>query len=67
MMANYNVGFAVPNCLILERPALFNPLHSALLVEPFEMIDGFALPPRGPGLGVVFKDEVLQTICIGRE
>jgi len=60
MAANYHVGFAVPNCLILERPALDNPLIPALLREPFQVQDGHLRPPSAPGLGVELTDEALS-------
>jgi L-alanine-DL-glutamate epimerase-like enolase superfamily enzyme len=60
MAANYHVGFAIPNCLILERPALDNPLIPALLEEPFRVSHGSLLPPSAPGLGVRLTDEVLS-------
>jgi len=60
MAANYHVGFAIPNCLILERPALDNPLIPALLKEPFQVRDGHLLPPTAPGLGLELTEEVLS-------
>jgi L-alanine-DL-glutamate epimerase-like enolase superfamily enzyme len=60
MAANYHIGFAVPNCVILERPALDNPLIPALLTEPFQIKDGQLLPPSAPGLGLHLSEEVLQ-------
>jgi len=59
MAANYHVGFAVPNCLILERPALDNPLIPALLREPFQVAVGHLHAPTAPGLGVELTDETL--------
>jgi L-alanine-DL-glutamate epimerase-like enolase superfamily enzyme len=52
MAANYHVGFAVPNCLILERPALDNPLIPALLREEFQVRDGYLRPPSAPVLAL---------------
>jgi len=60
MAANYHVGFAVPNCLILERPALDNPLIPALLKEEFHVRDGHLRPPTAPGLGVELTEEALS-------
>jgi L-alanine-DL-glutamate epimerase-like enolase superfamily enzyme len=59
MAANYHVGFAVPNCLILERPALDNPLIPALLREEFRVQEGYLRPPSAPGLGVELTEETL--------
>jgi len=60
MAANYHIGFAIPNCLILERPALDNPLIPALLLEPFKVRNGNLFPCSTPGLGVHLTDEVLS-------
>ncbi len=60
MAANYHLGFAIPNCLILERPALDNPLIPALLLEPFNVREGALLPSSAHGLGVQLTDDVLS-------
>jgi L-alanine-DL-glutamate epimerase-like enolase superfamily enzyme len=52
MMANYHLGFTQPNCFILERPVMHNPLEVETLVEPLKIIDGYLMPPTAPGLGV---------------
>ncbi len=58
MMANYHLGFTQPNCFILERPVMHNPLEVETLVEPLKIADGYLLPPTAPGLGVELTDEV---------
>jgi L-alanine-DL-glutamate epimerase-like enolase superfamily enzyme len=58
MMANYHLGFTQPNCFILERPVMHNPLEVETLVEPLKIIDGYLLPPTAPGLGVELTAEV---------
>ncbi len=58
MMANYHLGFTQPNCFILERPVMHNPLEVETLVEPLKISDGYLLPPTAPGLGVVLTAEV---------
>jgi len=58
LMANYHLGFTMPNCFILERPFMDNPLDTETLVEPFELLDGCVEPPTAPGLGVLLTDEV---------
>lgn len=58
LMANYHLGFTMPNCFILERPVMGNPLDTETLVEPLVLIDGCVQPPTAPGLGVVLTDEV---------
>ncbi|MFI4933315.1 MAG: mandelate racemase/muconate lactonizing enzyme family protein [Caulobacterales bacterium] len=58
IMANYHLGFCMPNCFILERPVMQNPLETEMLVEPLEIRDGHVLPPRAPGLGVTLTPEL---------
>ncbi|MHB1518041.1 MAG: mandelate racemase/muconate lactonizing enzyme family protein [Acidimicrobiales bacterium] len=58
MMANYHLGFTVPECFILERPVMANPLEDEMLVEPLQVVDSHLLPPTAPGLGVELTDEV---------
>jgi L-alanine-DL-glutamate epimerase-like enolase superfamily enzyme len=58
LMANYHVGFTQPNCFILERPFMENPLDTETLIEPLDVVDGHVAPPSSPGLGVVLSDEL---------
>jgi L-alanine-DL-glutamate epimerase-like enolase superfamily enzyme len=58
MMANYHVGFTQPNCFILERPVMHNPLEVETLVEPLEIVEGYLMPPTAPGLGISLTAEV---------
>jgi L-alanine-DL-glutamate epimerase-like enolase superfamily enzyme len=58
MMANCHLGFTQPNCFILERPVMHNPLEVETLVEPLKIVDGYLLPPTAPGLGVELSAEV---------
>ena len=60
LSANYQLGFTVPNCFVLERPFMSNPLETELLVEPFVVEDGFVCPPTAPGLGVQLTAEVRE-------
>ncbi|MFI5397449.1 MAG: mandelate racemase/muconate lactonizing enzyme family protein [Candidatus Binatia bacterium] len=60
LSANYQLGFTVPNCFLLERPFMSNPLETELLVEPLVIEDGCICPPTAPGLGVRLTDEVRE-------
>lgn len=60
LAANYHVGFASSNCIILERPALSNPLVQNLLLDRFNVHEGFLHPPSAPGLGVELNDAVAR-------
>jgi L-alanine-DL-glutamate epimerase-like enolase superfamily enzyme len=56
--ANYQLAFTTPNCVMLERPFMNNPLDTELLVEPLRTEDGHVLPPTASGLGVWLTEEV---------
>ncbi|MGH9006293.1 MAG: mandelate racemase/muconate lactonizing enzyme family protein [Acidimicrobiales bacterium] len=58
LMANYHLGFTMPNCFILERPVMDNPLDVEMLVDPLKLVDGFIQPPTAPGLGVLLTEEL---------
>ncbi|GAA2119466.1 mandelate racemase/muconate lactonizing enzyme family protein [Actinomadura napierensis] len=56
--ANHHLGFTQPNCVMLERPVMGNPLETEMLVEPLDVRDGYALPPSASGLGVELTEEI---------
>jgi len=58
IMANYHLGFCLPNCFILEYPVMNNPLDTEMLVEPLGISSGHVLPPQAPGLGVRLTDDI---------
>jgi L-alanine-DL-glutamate epimerase-like enolase superfamily enzyme len=58
VMANYHAGFAAPNCHWLEYPTQPNPLITALLTQPLEVVDGYVLAPTGAGLGIDVTPEL---------
>ncbi|TDD69186.1 mandelate racemase/muconate lactonizing enzyme family protein [Actinomadura darangshiensis] len=58
LTANYHLGFTQPNCVMLERPVMGNPLETEMLAEPLQIVDGYVLPPRAPGLGVELTDDL---------
>ncbi len=47
-----------PNFMIQE--ANQGPLHKKIFKEPLVFENGFLIPPKGPGLGVEFDEEVLK-------
>jgi L-alanine-DL-glutamate epimerase-like enolase superfamily enzyme len=57
MAANYHAALAGGGRLA-EWPMPEFPLREAMLVEPFEIVDGRLQPPTTPGLGVELTDEV---------
>jgi len=51
-----------PNFLIQE--ANQGPLHKKIFKEPLVFENGFIVPPKGPGLGVEFDEDVLKAHLI---
>ena len=59
-MQNLHCGFAAPNTRILEIAPDYAGLHSDLLVEPFVLHHGKALPPQAPGLGIQLTEAIKE-------
>ena len=51
-----------PNFLIQE--ANQGPLHKKIFKEPMVFENGYIIPPKGPGLGVEFDDDVVKAHLI---
>lgn len=60
LAANYQLAFTIPNCVILERPIMHNPLETELMTEPLVVENGQVRPPTAPGLGVHLSAEVKE-------
>ena len=60
LAANFHLAFATPNALIGEYPMVSYPLLDELLVEPFDIENGYLLPPSTPGLGVELTDAIVE-------
>jgi mannonate dehydratase len=55
-LASIHVDLATPNCVIQEM--IEGPGWQADLFETeFTVVDGYALPPERPGLGLGFSEE----------
>ena len=52
-----------PNFMIQE--ANQGPLHKMIFKEPLVFENGFIIPPKGPGLGVEFDEDVLKAHIVG--
>jgi L-alanine-DL-glutamate epimerase-like enolase superfamily enzyme len=57
LAANYHLALTTPNCVMLERPIMANPLETELFSTPLVVEDGHVLPPTAPGLGVHLTEE----------
>ena len=56
--ANFHIALANANCFIAEYQVERNPLFDELLVEPFDIRDGYLHPPTAPGFGVHLPADV---------
>ena len=57
-MQNLHCGFASANTTILEIAPAFGALHREMINDSFVMENGYAFPPRHPGLGIVLTDQI---------
>jgi len=60
LMSSYHVAFANPNAIILEQVLASGNVVRDFLVEPLDFRDGFLYPPKAPGLGVHWHDELAR-------
>jgi D-galactarolactone cycloisomerase len=58
--ASIAISAITPRCLLQELKPDPNPMQHELVDEPFEQSGGFIDVPRGPGLGVEPKENVLR-------
>lgn len=58
--ASLAISFSSPACKLFEVKPLRNPMQHDLVVTPFDQIDGWVHPPRGPGLGIEVVEEVVD-------
>ncbi len=56
--AAIQIDTCCPNFMIQE--ANQGPLHKTIFKEPLVFEDGFIIPPKGPGLGIEFDEDVLK-------
>jgi galactonate dehydratase len=53
------VAACIPNFLITEYFANFQPRGDEISVQPFVVKDGFIDLPTGPGLGLQLREDVM--------
>ena len=58
--ASLAISFASPACKLFEVKPLRNPMQHDLVASPIEHREGWMVPPRGPGLGIDVRDEVVD-------
>ncbi len=59
-------SFASPAAKVFEVKPLPNPMQDELVTEPLRPVDGWMLPPRGPGLGIKVRAEVVDRYRLDR-
>jgi D-galactarolactone cycloisomerase len=58
--ASLAVSFSSPACKLFELKPLPNPMQHELVSVPFGHVDGWMLPPGGPGLGIDVLEDVVD-------
>ena len=62
MAANYHMALAQRRCFIAERSIEENPLFTDVLVEKFDIRDGYLYPSTAAGLGVQLTHETARAL-----
>lgn len=58
--ANIQISTCSPNFLILESIKTMGGFYAAILQSPIQWEDGYVIPPKGPGLGVLLNETVAE-------
>jgi L-alanine-DL-glutamate epimerase-like enolase superfamily enzyme len=58
--ASLAISFSSTACKVFEFKPLRNPMQHDLVTKPFEHVNGWAVPPKGPGLGIEVIEEVVN-------
>lgn len=59
-MQNIHCGFACPNTAILEVAPAYGPLHSEVIGDSLQIINGYVIPPESPGLGITLSEDTIS-------
>ena len=60
LAASVHLSTAMPECTVMELDYTYNPLREELLLDPFQVENGFLIAPDKPGLGVELNQQALQ-------
>jgi len=60
LAASVHLSAALKDCIVMELDYTYNPLREELLLNPFQVGNGFLIPPDQPGLGVELNQQALQ-------
>jgi galactonate dehydratase len=58
--ANIQLATCIPNFLLLESIQTFGGIYAELLEKPIRWEEGFVIPSKEPGLGVILNEEVAR-------
>jgi len=58
--AGLHLAVTTPASVLFEFKPLENPMQHELVDNPIDPVAGWAVPPEGPGLGVVPRDAVIE-------
>lgn len=58
--ASLHMSISSPHFLLFEYKPIRNPMQHEFVSNPIDMVDGCAVPPEGPGLGIDVLDEVAE-------
>ena len=60
LAASVHLSAALRDCIVMELDYTYNPLREELLRAPFEVHEGYLIPPEKPGLGIELSQDALQ-------
>jgi D-galactarolactone cycloisomerase len=60
LAASVHLSAALEDCIVMELDYTYNPMREELLLNPFQVGNGFLIPPDHPGLGVELNQEALR-------
>lgn len=60
LAASIHLSAALKDCIVMELDYTYNPLREELLSDPFEVQNGYLIPPEEPGLGIELNQTALE-------
>src|SRR5512135_14804 len=60
LAASIHLSAALKDCIVMELDYTYNPLREELLSDPFEVQNGYLIPPEKPGLGIELNQTALE-------
>ena len=60
LAASVHLSAALQDCIVMELDYTYNPLREELLVEPFQVQNGYLTPSDKPGLGIDLNPAAIE-------